>query len=225
VISDITKITIADAWKSILPEDVFVSEGSLEDEFPPVTVSEQISLGTVNGKRMREFSIGRMHAHQALAQMGICDVDIPRNNLTGAPVWPSHVVGSITHADGSNISHVAAVVASSEKFKILGIDAEFCDQIHPTIWSQFLSARELDLISSVTLFERSDLACKAWTLKEAAIKAVGKGDMSTWEILKKSPYGVFEVINSTLGENIKLKGRVVSLENLTLAIVYCSTNS
>ncbi len=224
MINDITQSALLECWKNLIPAGVFVSAGTLAGDFPPLTKQEIISIGTVNGMRMRELEAGRMHARQALEKMGIDHVDIPKNKLTGAPIWPMQVVGSIAHSLSVNNSHVAAVVANSKQFHLLGIDAEWCEQLYPNMWNQFLTSQELYWISEAPMAERNSLACKAWALKEAAIKATGKGDMMTWIVSSASTSLTFKLHNDTLSEKTALQGSAVCRQSLALAVVYTYTN-
>jgi 4'-phosphopantetheinyl transferase EntD len=69
--------------------------------------------------RAREFASGRVAARRALAALGIGPVAIPIG-ARRMPVWPTGVVGSITHCAGI----VAAAVAWSDDLTAIGIDGE-----------------------------------------------------------------------------------------------------
>lgn len=216
--------TITDAWKSILPQNVIISSGEIENNLPSLSLSEQTSIGKVNSFRLQEFAIGRMHARKALEQMGIFNSEIPKDMQTGAPIWPESVVGSITHSHNANKSHVAAIVANASHFSCLGIDTEWIDNFHPSIWSQFLTNQEVRMIQNVSDKERNAYVCKLWALKEAAIKALGNGDMLTWCVYKAEDAESFELVNSFLNENMALKGRAVVFQGIVLAVVYSYAN-
>ena len=70
-------------------------------------------------KRRREFVTARHCARQALGQLGFEPTPILRGER-GMPLWPSQVVGSMTHCDG----YRGAVAAYSMQVRSLGIDAE-----------------------------------------------------------------------------------------------------
>lgn len=70
-------------------------------------------------KRRREFGTVRFCARQALAELGVPSAPLlPGDNRE--PLWPSGIVGSLTHCAG----YRAAVVARSSEMLGLGIDAE-----------------------------------------------------------------------------------------------------
>lgn len=211
---------IADAWKSILPQDMFISCGEIENSLLSLSLSEQISIGKVNSFRLQEFALGRMHARKALEQTGIFNSEIPKNMETGAPIWPESVVGSITHSLNGTNSHVAAVVAKASQFSCLGIDTEWINNFHPTMWSQFLSAQEVSMIKNASFKERNAYVSKLWALKEAAIKALGSGDMISWRVLKSADGDFFELVEFNSKQHISLKGRATILQGMVLAVVY-----
>ncbi len=70
-------------------------------------------------KRRREFTGVRVCARLALARAGIRPAAI-LPGPSGAPRWPSGIVGSMTHCDG----YRAAAIGMSGAFAAIGIDAE-----------------------------------------------------------------------------------------------------
>jgi enterobactin synthetase component D / holo-[acyl-carrier protein] synthase len=70
-------------------------------------------------KRKKEFLLGRLCARDALSKIGLinCKVRVGDNR---EPLWPSGIVGSITHCDDL----CAAAVARSNDYLSLGIDIE-----------------------------------------------------------------------------------------------------
>ncbi|SEG77271.1 4'-phosphopantetheinyl transferase EntD (siderophore biosynthesis) [Actinacidiphila yanglinensis] len=87
----------------------------------PLHPEEEPAVARAVAKRRAEHAAGRACAREALAALGRPTGAIPRDNTDrGAPVWPSGIVGSITHCDG----YRAAAVARAEDVLALGIDAE-----------------------------------------------------------------------------------------------------
>lgn len=70
-------------------------------------------------KRQAEFYFGRLVARKALSELGIVEAEV-RVGASREPVWPSGILGSISH------THVlaAAAVMSVGKCKGVGIDIE-----------------------------------------------------------------------------------------------------
>ena len=71
-------------------------------------------------KRRLSFIAGRLCAEKALQQLGL--YTYVSRGLTGEPIWPSKVTGSITHTD----EMAYAVVAPSISPFGIGIDSESC---------------------------------------------------------------------------------------------------
>jgi enterobactin synthetase component D len=77
------------------------------------------SLKNSVAKRQAEFLAGRFVAKRALEQFGIKKYDIEVGN-NRQPLWPSHLIGSITHT--SNFA--CCVVSNKDNYLSLGIDTE-----------------------------------------------------------------------------------------------------
>jgi 4'-phosphopantetheinyl transferase EntD len=103
----------------IVPPCVVAVEAKGELGGASLLAEEAHALGAAVEKRVREFTIARTCARRALSQLGQPSSAI----LPGAsrqPLWPSGVVGSITHCAG----YCAAAVAMQAKVVAIGIDAE-----------------------------------------------------------------------------------------------------
>lgn len=81
--------------------------------------AELALIGSAVPARQREFTTGRLCAHQAVAALGHPPQPILRGH-TGAPIWPPGIMGSITHCTG----YRAAAAARAADVVTLGIDAE-----------------------------------------------------------------------------------------------------
>src|SRR4051812_19673514 len=92
----------------ILAPGLFGAE--MEDAGQAVVLAplEERLVASASDKRRRDFALGRACAHQALAALGFDDGAIAiRQN--GAPLWPTGVLGSITHTHG----YAAALVGEA----------------------------------------------------------------------------------------------------------------
>ncbi|GAA4601349.1 4'-phosphopantetheinyl transferase EntD [Actinoplanes octamycinicus] len=103
----------------ILPADVCVAEAFSDRTGEPVFPGEEASVGRSVESRRREFVTARRCAREALTQLGFAPVPIPAGPGRD-PVWPSGVIGSITHCAG----YRGAAVAARTDLTSLGIDAE-----------------------------------------------------------------------------------------------------
>ncbi len=119
-------------------------------------------------KRRREFTTGRACARRALGRLGLLPGPIP-TGAAGAPVWPSGVVGSITHCDG----YRACAVAHSHDLLTLGIDAEPNDPLPDGLIAEIALPQERGRVRELTgeapevrwdrlLFSLKEAVYKAW---------------------------------------------------------------
>lgn len=76
-------------------------------------------VGGMGSKRRTEFLAGRLCAYRSLLAMGVV-VEYPLPVKDRLPVWPSGVVGSISHC----ASMAVAMTAQACRFHALGIDVE-----------------------------------------------------------------------------------------------------
>lgn len=112
--------------------------------------------------RRRDFSLGRLAARQALAELGCPPVPLLVGE-GGAPRWPEGVVGAITHAAG----WAAAAVAPEAKTAGIGIDVECFDTPEEDIAELVASERERawmagDARRLITLFSAKESVYKAF---------------------------------------------------------------
>jgi 4'-phosphopantetheinyl transferase EntD len=73
----------------------------------------------VSRARLRDTAAGRVAARAALGRAGLTAISIGRDDR-GAPIWPTGIVGSITHTDALAL----AAVGSSDVLGAIGIDLE-----------------------------------------------------------------------------------------------------
>ncbi|GAA6196002.1 4'-phosphopantetheinyl transferase [Pseudophaeobacter arcticus] len=132
---------------------------------PPAPFAAETACLSPNAvdKRRREFAAGRAAAHQAMAQLGHAPVAIPvaKNR---APLWPSALVGSITHTR----SCAMAVVAAKGPIQGLGIDVEEDKPLADELWPAICSAQEQDWLRQQD--NPGQLAKLVFSAKEAAYK-------------------------------------------------------
>ena len=103
----------------ILPPGVAVAATREDILDEPLFAEEEQALGRAVKKRRREFATARACARAALHELGEPPAAIPAGPR-GAPVWPTGIVGSITHCEG----YRAGAVARATDVAALGVDAE-----------------------------------------------------------------------------------------------------
>jgi 4'-phosphopantetheinyl transferase EntD len=105
--------------ETVLPGAVAFAETTTMLTRSVLAPVEADALGAAAPHRAAEFATGRSLARLALCGLGIRGATIARGG-NREPVWPSGVVGSITHCTG----YCAAAVATAETVRSVGIDAE-----------------------------------------------------------------------------------------------------
>lgn len=115
-------------------------------------------------KRIKEFTLGRTAARQALKKLGITDSVAIGRGAKREPLWPEGIVGSITHSKDIAM----AAVAKKQHVRALGIDLEKSSRKSSIDISEKIALpSELDWIAG------SDLRLMMlFSAKEALFKAI-----------------------------------------------------
>jgi 4'-phosphopantetheinyl transferase EntD len=155
--------------EGLLPTSVIAVEMRADRLDVELFPEEERALGRAVDKRRREFTTGRACAREALARLGVRSTAIG-SGRNGEPLWPSGVVGSITHCEG----YRACAVASARAMLTLGIDAERDARLSDGVWAQVAHRGERDLRAATTspewagphldsvLFSAKEAVYKAW---------------------------------------------------------------
>ena len=120
---------------------VVTCESSLCESGDPLHPEEVALLSGCVDKRQRELVASRRCARKALAILGIGDFPL----LPGrdrAPIWPSNVVGAITHTDCSPNGYCGVAVADRALTAGVGIDAEPRLPLPAELWPSILDEEE-----------------------------------------------------------------------------------
>lgn len=117
--------------------------------------------------RQAEFAAGRAAARQALRAIGLVPFAIPMGP-DRAPIWPSGVIGSITHHDGRCL----AVAARRQAMAGLGIDVEPLAPLAADLWDEILLPTERAWLSGQADDLQAVLARMIFAAKEATYKAI-----------------------------------------------------
>jgi 4'-phosphopantetheinyl transferase EntD len=112
-------------------------------------------------RRAHEFRAGRACAMAAIRGIRFGAVDLIGVDITGAPVWPSGIVGSISHSSG----RAAAAVSADPDILALGIDIERARIFDPNLAA--LVCRVDDETAAAGIFGPS----VAFGAKESVFKA------------------------------------------------------
>jgi 4'-phosphopantetheinyl transferase EntD len=121
--------------------DVICQESSLGESGEALYPEENRLLSGYAERRRRDFVASRRCARKALRVLGITDFPL----LYGqdrAPIWPTSVVGTITHTDGGANGYCAVAVADKRAILGLGIDAEPALPLTRDLWPHVLDDQE-----------------------------------------------------------------------------------
>jgi 4'-phosphopantetheinyl transferase EntD len=117
--------------------------------------------------RRREYAAGRLLARSLLGATGSADVALT-NGPDRAPIWPPHVVGSITHCP----SLCAVAIARSSDLFGIGIDVEPAEPLPEDVADRVLSPAERKSIARLPRQLRTVAARLVFSAKEATYKAL-----------------------------------------------------
>jgi 4'-phosphopantetheinyl transferase EntD len=151
--------------QELLPPSIVSAESWGDDLSALLFLEERAQIGNAIESRVREFATARSLAREALGRLGLPPAPIRRGSA-GEPLWPSGIVGSITHCSG----YRAAAVARSIHLRSLGIDAEIDDALPPEVVGSILVTEEIAWIENApdgrhwdrVLFSAKESIYKAW---------------------------------------------------------------
>ena len=130
-----------------------------------LTAREWESIRHCAERRIIDFCSGRVCARRALAEYGVNGYDL-LSAEDRQPLWPSGLIGSITHTEG----FAAAVVAEQRHVAGLGIDVERIGAVHSELWPPICTARELERLRALSVEEQSLAGALTFVAKEAFFK-------------------------------------------------------
>jgi 4'-phosphopantetheinyl transferase EntD len=153
------------ALRETLPDGVCVVTASEAMWNEPLHPQEASLTSKMSDKRLREFRAGRACARRALAELGHPQQPL----LIGSdrqPVWPSGVVGSISHCD----DFCAAAAASSQRLSGLGIDVESAEALEASLFALICTESERQtLMASPAPLSHAKIV---FSIKESLFKAL-----------------------------------------------------
>lgn len=146
----------------------FLPGGSMPAAFALAGIACPESIQRSVYRRQVEFLFGRLAARDALSVLGLMREQVPIG-VQRQPVWPSGVIGSITHTQGL----AAAVAMRRGVYRGIGIDAEqvidveTCQSV-----SQIVAGRqELDYLHSLQELSLQMALTIVFSAKESFYKA------------------------------------------------------
>ena len=136
--------TLSPGLGDLFPEGVAVAELRRPGDVRQLYPAEAASLKGSVPKRAAEFAAGRLCARRALAQFGIHDFAVQVGD-NREPLWPPHMIGSITHTAGLCV----AVVAEHGELTAVGLDSEVVGQVPVEIWPTICVPGEIAWLGSL----------------------------------------------------------------------------
>lgn len=131
-----------------------------------LSVVERTYLKSVSQNRKREYIAGRFCALKAMESANISPEHILIGEK-GEPIWPSNIVGSITHSHG----YAAAAVAKKSEVLSLGIDAETDEALSPKVLQRICNDQEQEWVKSLDSSRIQNPGKILFSAKEATYKA------------------------------------------------------
>lgn len=153
------------ALEAVFPAQVGVACLPIYGTVPVEFSEEEACVMGANAFRRQEFLAGRSCAREAMSKLGLPPLPILAGEKRG-PVWPSGIVGSISH---TREQCVAAVALEGER-RSIGLDMEQHKRLKPNLWRLVLTEKESGWIKSIPEPERISIAALIFSAKEAFYK-------------------------------------------------------
>ncbi len=141
----------------------------VEDSFPGIVVPDRLSRAVL--KRKLEYCAGRFCAQEALRRCSpeLSEVAIG-SGARGEPLWPSGIVGSITHTHG----FASVAVARTSEAHAIGLDAErtINEKLAGDVLEQLATPSEVASLVSGTGWSRAEVLTFVFSAKETIFKCL-----------------------------------------------------
>lgn len=152
--------------EQVLPPDIVVDEHRGAPVPAPLFPEEAAAVARAVPSRRTEYAAVRNCARAALTRLGVGPVAVP-SAPDRAPVWPSGVVGSLTHCEGFR----AAAVAHADDWAGVGIDAEVLEPLPPEVVQLVMSPAEEEAVRQLDpatcpdriVFSAKESVYKVWS--------------------------------------------------------------
>ena len=156
-------------FDTLFPKEVVTIAMTLDDNILDQTLYPE-ELGHINKavkKRKREFIAGRVCAKMALKQLGITQFPL----LVGKsrePLWPSNVVGSLSHCD----DYCGVAIALNTHLKGVGLDIEHNTPLEKDIIDTICTPSEQSWIRNNQPLQGSNWPKIMFSAKESVYKCL-----------------------------------------------------
>jgi 4'-phosphopantetheinyl transferase EntD len=157
--------TRAAAVENLFPAGVVAFEIHGEASPSDLLPAERTCVSKAVEKRVRQFAGGRLCARAGLAVLGIRPTPILVAH-DRCPIWPSHVVGSISHTE----NYCVAVVGLQRRFAAIGVDAEYSNGASASVSQLTMTRDERYEMAQLEAYDQDRLATLVFSAKEAFYK-------------------------------------------------------
>ena len=150
---------------TLFPDKVATAHAPDHADSTALHPAEAACIERAVAKRRQQFTQGRLCARQALAQLGIQNFPL----LVGqdrAPVWPSGIVGSISHCEG----YCGVAVARCESLSGIGCDVECMRPLDSGVVRRISGPAEIDALADLPDLDPQHRAAVVFSAKESAYK-------------------------------------------------------
>lgn len=132
-------------FNELVDKSIAVTELSITADLYSELLPDETAVlsATAVEKRRLDFSAGRVCAHRSMQKLGYA-VQAVTMGAQREPVWPTGLVGSITHTG----EYAAAAVARSDECLSIGIDAEQYRQMEPAVLERIATQTELAWVAA-----------------------------------------------------------------------------
>jgi 4'-phosphopantetheinyl transferase EntD len=185
---------VCSGLRHIVPAGVAVAATEMGQAQRSLTASESRAISAMAPRRLLEFTAGRTCAHEALALLGVPSSGVPIGPQR-EPLWPSGVVGSISHSRDLAVAAVAPMTV----LHAIGIDIEPALPLDSDLLSSICSPAELARLRS-----GPDTALRAkfvFSAKESVYKCL-------WPLTRQFlEFSDVEIVLGDSNENFTVVGR------------------
>lgn len=138
---------------------------AIEDCQEPRYQSDLDAVINAVASRQREYIAGRVLARELLGRLGV-DTQTIASGPKREPLWPSGIIGSISHNELS----CAVVVAQDSVITSVGIDIETTGRIERQLWGHLFTEEETEHLLQLGPVAQSRQASIFFSIKEAFYK-------------------------------------------------------
>ncbi len=151
--------------ETVFPEAVIIEECGLDNVSGTIYPEELVFIEKAVKKRRNDFIGGRICAKKALSRLGIENFPVLMAD-DRSPLWPTGVVGSISHTHG----YCGVAVANNKHFRSLGLDIENVDRIKSDCRRLICTDEEQSRINRLPENDQQRFSALTFSAKESFFK-------------------------------------------------------